>query len=206
MWIHVKKESGNMKQNITIEDLMTLSEGQKRSLRSLWLPQKYDQAAAFVCMNVETDELDQIEFVVGDILVEEVNGGKKVEVRKNAKIHDNFNVTLRSLRLVNEELEENSEENLEEKEESFEDDDFDYEYMRQEDFFKLEYCLPLLSIGQMINILEESGYKSHDYHINFNSDTNKYSLARPESDFLDSADEYEELCDVLWNKLKDTLE
>jgi hypothetical protein len=195
-----------MKQNITIEDLMTLSEGQKRSLRSLWLPQKYDLAAAFVCMNVETDELDKIEFVVGDILVEEVNGGKKIEVRKNAKIHDNFNVTLRSLRLVNEELEENSEENLEDKEESFEDDDFDYEYMRQEDFFKLEYCLPLLSIGQMINILEESGYKSHDYHINFNSDTNKYSLARPESDFLDSADEYEELCDVLWNKLKDTLE
>ena len=198
-----------MKLNITLEDLITLSEGQKRSLRSLWLPQKYDLAAAFVCMNVETDEIDKIEFIVGDILVQEVNGGKRIEVRKNAKIHDNFNVTLRSLRLVNEELEENleeKEENLEGSEENLEDDDFDYQYMRQEDFFKLEYCLPLLNIGQLINILEESGYKSHNYHINFNSDTNKYSLARPESDFLDSPDEYEELCDALWNKLKYSLE
>jgi hypothetical protein len=197
-----------MKQNITIEDLMTLSEGQKRSLRSLWLPEKYDLAAAFVCMNVETEEMDKIEFIVGDILVQEFNGGKRIEVRKNDKIYDNFNVTLRSLRLVNEELEENlddKEENLEENEENLEDD-IDYQYLRQEDFFKLEYCLPLLNIGQMLNMLEENGYKSYDYHINFNSDTNKYSLVRPETDFLDSEDEYEELCDVLWKKLKDSLE
>lgn len=194
-----------MKLNITLEDLMALSEGQKRSLRSLWLPEKYDLAAAFVCMNVETDEIDKIEFVVGDVLVQEINGGKKFEVRKNAKIHDNFNVTLRSLRLVNEELEE-SLENLEEKEENLEVEDFDYEYIRQEDFFKLEYCLPILSIGQMINILEGLGYISSNYSINFNSDTKKYSLARPESDYLDSVDEYEELCDVLWNKLKGFLE
>ncbi len=198
-----------MKLNITVEDLMTLSEGQKRSLRSLWMPEKYDLAAAFVCMNVETDEIDKIEFIVGDILVQEVNGGKRIEVRKNAKIHDNFNVTLRSLRLVNEEFEENlddKEENLEENEANIEDNDFDYQYMKQEDYFKLDYCLPLLNIGQMINMLEESGYKSYDYHINFNSDTNKYSLERAESDFIDSEAEYEELCDVLWKKLRSFLE
>lgn len=201
-----------MKLNITLEDLMVLSEGQKRSLRSLWLPQKYDLAAAFVCMNVETEEIDKIDFVVGDVLVQEINGGKRVEVRKNSKIHNNFIVTLRSLRLVDEELEEEMEDE-EEKEEVEEidgideiEDDFDYEYMRQEDYFKFEYCLPILNIGQMIKMLEELGYISSNYSISFNSETKKYSLVKAEEAYLDKAEEYEELCDVLWNKLKSFLE
>lgn len=181
-----------MKQNITVEDLLELSEWQKKSLRSLWLPQKYDLAVAFICMNVETDEMDKIEFVVGDVLAKEINREKRYEVRKYPALYDCYDVTLRSLRIVNEE--------------TVEEESFDYEYIRQEDYFNLEYCLPLLNIGQMIKMIEDLGYKSSDYYIKFNSNTKKYLIERPESDYLDEAFESEELCDVLWNRLKGFLE
>lgn len=181
-----------MKLNITAEDLMKLSEWQKKSLRSLWLPQKYDLAVASVCMNVETDEIDNIEFVVGDVLVQETNRGRSYEVRKYPAIYDCYDVTLRSLRLIDEE--------------TVEEESFDYEYIRQEDYFNMEYCLPILSIGQIIKMLEELGYKSSDYYIKFNSETKKYSVERPESDYLEEAFESEELCDVLWNRLSFFLE
>lgn len=198
-----------MKLNITLEDLEELSEGQRRSLRSLWFPQRYDLAAAFVCTNVETEETDKIQFIIGDVMVEEINGGKRVEVKKNSRIYGDFNVTLRSLRLVNEEIGENPEENPEEntggKEEDSKNYDFDYEYIRQEDYFKLEYCLPLLNVGQMISMLQELGYLSEDYNIKFNKDTNMYLLVRLDSEYLDGAVESEELCNLLWNKIKDYL-
>lgn len=187
-----------MKLNITIDDLMELSEWERKSLRSLWVPQKYDLAVAFICMSVETDEIDKIEFVVGDVLAKEINREKRYEVRKYPAIYDCYDVTLRSLKLVNEDVEEEEDEEEEEA--------FDYEYIRQEDYFNLEYCLPLFNIGQMIKILEELGYKSSDYHINFNSNKKMYSLERPESDYLDEAIESEELCDMLWNRLKGFLE
>lgn len=188
-----EKGECNMKLNITVEDLMELSEWQKKSLRSLWIPEKYDLAVAFICMNVETDEIDRIEFVVGDVLAKETNREKSFEARKYPAIYDCYDVTLRSLRQVNEE-------------EIVEEENFDYEYIRPVDYFNLEYCLPLLSIGQMIRILEELGFKSSDYFIKFNSNTKKYSLERPELDYLDEAFEAEELCDVLWNRLKGFLE
>jgi hypothetical protein len=188
-----------MKLNITIEDLMELSEGQKRSLRSLWIPQKYDLATAFVCMNVETDEIDKIEFTVGNVLVYEINNGKRYEVRKYDKIYGNFNVTLRSLRLINEDLEEKDDEEEEE-------DEFSFEYISQEDYFNMEYCLPLLNIGQIIKMLEEFGYKSTGYNINFDPNKNMHSLTRPDSDILDGTFEAQELCDMLWIRLKSFLD
>lgn len=187
-----------MKLNITADDLLELSEWQRRSLRSLWIPQKYDLAVAFVCMNVETEEIDKIEFVVGEILAREINREKRYEARKYPAIYDCYDVTLRSLRLVNEDMED---EEGAEGEESF-----DFEYIRQEDYFNLEYCLPLLNIGQMIKMLEGLGYKSTNYNISYNSDKKIYSLDRPDSDYLDGTVEGEELCDMLWNRLKGFLE
>lgn len=187
-----------MKLNITVEDLLELSEWQKKSLRSLWMPQKYDLAVAFICMNVETEEIDKIEFVVGDVMAREINREKSFEPRKYPAIYDCYDVTLRSLRQFDEE--ESA------AEESVEEESFDYEYIRQDDYFNLDYCLPLLNIGQMLKILEDLGYKSSDYYIKFNAAIGKYSIDRPESDYLDEAFEAEELCDVLWNRLKGFLE
>lgn len=187
-----------MKLNITVNDLLELSEWQRKSLRSLWIPQKNDSAVAFVCKNVETEEIDKIEFVVGEVLARELNREKRYEARKYPAIYDCYDVTLRSLRLVEEEPEE---EEITEDEESF-----DYEYFRQEDYFNLEYCLPLLNIGQMIKMLEELGYKSGSYNIGYNPDKKIYSLVRPDSEYLDGTQEAEELCDVLWNRLKGFLE
>lgn len=189
-----------MKLNITVEDLMELSERKRKSLRSRWIPRKYDLAAAFVCMNVETEEIDKIEFVVGDVLAKEINIGKGFDVRNYPAIYDCYDVTLRGLRQADEEIDE------EINGEVVEEESFDYEYIRQEDYFKLEYCLPLLNIGQMIKMLEEFGYKSTDYHISFDSNKKMYSLSRPDSDYLDGTFEAEELCDVLWNRLKGFLE
>lgn len=187
-----------MKLNITLEDLLELSEWQKKSLRSLWVPQKYDLAAAFVCMNVETEEIDSIEFVVGDVLAKEINREKRYEARKYPAIYDCYDVTLRSLRLIDEEITDEEEEK--------EEDSFNFEYFRQEDYFNLEYCLPLLNIGQMIKILEVLGYNKADYNINFNFNNKIYSLTRPDSDYIDGTVEGEELCDMLWNRLKVFLE
>jgi hypothetical protein len=55
-------------------------------------------------------------------------------------------------------------------------------------------------------MLEEFGYKSTGYNINFDPNKNVHSLTRPDSDILDGTFEAQELCDMLWIRLKSFLD
>ncbi len=54
-----------MKYRITKEDIAQLTDAQKKRLNELWLPDKYDVVLANICINAETEEYVQFEFVVG---------------------------------------------------------------------------------------------------------------------------------------------
>lgn len=56
-----------MKLRISIDDLKQLDQGQKDNLSNLWLPQKYDLAAAEICTDAIEEKYEMLEFVVGDL-------------------------------------------------------------------------------------------------------------------------------------------
>lgn len=172
-----------MKQNLNIADLNDLTESQKQTLRDYWMPEENDLVVAYICKNVETEEYDEIVFVVGDVLVEE-------ERRHNG-------VTLRRLRLLDDSF-------YEENRQLFENEgSYDMEYCEPEEYFSKADCLPLLSIGQLIDLLRKTKFGRDGFNI---------EIPALGDQLIDEAfilnaryyDNYDgnELCDVLWAALK----
>ena len=122
-----------MKQNITIEDLNSLTFSQKQTLKSLWLPAKYDRAIASVCKDAENDIYEDLEFVVGEVVL---SHGTTITL-KRLRLPDDF--------VVDEELPVHDEESTEE-------DCYDCAF-DPGDYFLKENCLPLLNIGQLITFI-----------------------------------------------------
>ena len=125
-----------MKLNLTIEDLESLTFSQKQSLNSLWLPAVYDRAVASVCKDAENDIYENLEFVVGEVLVSERGTITLKRLRKPEEL------------AVDEELPVNEEESPEEVFYNYEFDPGDY--------FLKENCLPLFNIGQLIDCLRKT--------------------------------------------------
>jgi len=204
-----------LKKHITKDDVSQLTQEQKQHLRQLWLPEKYDLSLAYVCKNAETEELDEIEFVVGKITLintrvilsdlRSINDNESDESEPESSLsdsnvknfqEDNFGEDETTLEAYDDSFEENDEE----------DYDFESLYQRPTTFVK-EDCLPLLSIGQMIEILTRSNYKSIDFYLLADSGEigcelgNKaFNLSGYESDF-----DSKEFCDVLWDCVKKVL-
>lgn len=183
-----------MKQHITPEDLSSLSESQKMNLRDMWLPEVNTLAAASICKDVINDEYDTIIFVIGDIIVQE----------------GRTNLFLRRLRLVDDvfiDEEENGQENEEENlglPDGETEDEFEFEYSEPEQYFSKQDCLPLLSIGQMIELL--SGLKFGQDGFSISIPSSRTIIGDKGYTVTNRVDlEYEEdsLCDALWNTLKD---
>lgn len=131
-------------------------------LRSLWKPAINDLAVASICTNVETDEYEDIEFVVGQVLI---NDSGRVP-----------RIVLRRLRLTEDQMEEEiAPEAGEDHDALMEaragdegdeyDEDFDCLYIEPEEFFNLEDCLPLLSIGQLIDYIRKSKFGQRGYKL-----------------------------------------
>ncbi|OPZ86178.1 MAG: hypothetical protein BWY74_03719 [Firmicutes bacterium ADurb.Bin419] len=142
-----------MKRNITKEDIAALNDSQKVSLRELWLPEKYDLAIAYICKNAETEEYDEIDFVVGDIHLYH-NHITLIDIRRprnekdDALEEDDESSTLSADDDQSSELEEEFEsiDSDDSEDEVFDEDlDFEFAYERPTTFSK-EDCLPLLSI------------------------------------------------------------
>lgn len=174
-----------MKQYITIDDLLALTEEQEKNLRKLWVPKERDLATAFICSDAEANEYEAIVFTVG-----------KIDIHERP-----FSVTLRSLQLIDE----NFYDELEKEDDVVED--LELEYQTPEDYFSLADCLPLLNIGQMIEILKNGSYSNSDFAITYNRQRDRFQIG-------DAADIYSdqycdanpnELCDVLWNEVKSIL-
>lgn len=206
-----------MKRNITKEDLATLSDSQKVSLRELWLPEKYDLAVAYICKNAETEEYDEIEFVVGNLLLHH-NHITLIDIRrpKDEKDEDvDGESSLKSSVFNNdanesdldEEEEENEDEIEEELDEDFSDEDFEFAYEQPTTFSK-EDCLPLLSITQMIEILDRKNFKDVNFYLSTSYDDKACEIGNTNSaleDYGNTHDESAELCDVLWEIIKQLL-
>jgi hypothetical protein len=179
-----------MKLHIDKTALNDLDENQKQSLRDLWVPEKHDLAVAFICKDAENEIYDEIGFVVGEVTVD-----------PNSRYH---NIILRSLRLLDDNSDDNSDDNLDEESENDQEESFDMEYIQPEDYFRKEYCLPLFSIGQLIDLLRVQKYGMFGYSIdvpgkkNTNIDDIVFSVTNSYEEDYSGA----ELCDALWEILK----
>jgi hypothetical protein len=193
-----------MKEHISCEDLLSLSESQKQNLRYLWVPEKNDLAMASICSNVETDEYDNIEFVIGDVLVDE----------------EHHHVTLRRYKLLDESVFEVAAEALKNQEalvdeEAFEDEEtlkdeegFEFEYAEPDQYFSKEDCLPLMSVGQMIQFLRKIKYSQSGFRLVIPAVVNKLfadEMSYTLEDSYGEAYKEEELVNCLWEAVKSVL-
>lgn len=186
-----------MKEHITPQDLNSLTNAQKETLRSIWLPEKNDLAAASLCTNVETEEYDDVEFVIGEIQI------------SDKMLH--HRMVLRRLRLMDEpEIDGEDEDMIDipvgDEADSI-DDEYEIPYCEPEQYFNFEDCLPLLSIGQMIGMLRKSRVGQNGFQLFIPPDTNKIFERRlfTIEDNEGEAFENEELCDLLWEAVKTIL-
>ena len=204
-----------MKIRLSKKDLENLSQAQRLSLSKLWLPQKYDVAIAYVCIDVTLEEFEKIEFVVGNVDisnhgnitlsairdVEEDDEAHEEPVLKNSTKSSPYP----SFNTMNEILFEDAPEKSESKEmqqadldENMEDfnDSFDFP-----SYFNRDDCVPLLTIGQMFDILSRKGYKNGDFYLSANIDEKSCTLGN-DPEFLNEDEGNSELCDVLWEFIK----
>lgn len=204
-----------MKKHITREDISQLTQDQRQHLRELWLPEKYDLSVAYICKNAETEEYEEIEFVVGNVILSNtriiLNDLKAMNDNESGDAGSDSGLSDDSTAKDQEYISDNDEVTFEEVDETLEEDDeanYDFEsfFLRPTTFLK-EDCLPLLSIGQMIEILSRSNNKSIDFYLLAdNGETacelgsKEYKLSGYESDF-----ESKEFCDVLWDCVKKIL-
>lgn len=185
-----------MKQYITLEDLMELTQYQRDRLNDLWMPKKYDLAAAFLCKDAENNEYDIFEFVIGHVNIGETRSGYHMTL-----------MNLESIRSWGSAAEETSEETSEEisDEDEFNEEDFCFEYERPDVYSKND-CLPLLNIGQMLEMLKKCGYGNGSLYANI-ADDSRNGVGREIMQYEEYGMDYEneELCDALWNAIKEVL-
>jgi hypothetical protein len=182
-----------MKQHITVENLMELTEYQRDRLNDLWTPQKYDLAAGFLCKDAENNEYDIFEFVIGNVNI----GGQR----------SGYHITLTNLE-AQRGLEAQTDEPVDEEAdmEEYNEEDFVFEYERPDIYSKAD-CMPLLSTGQMLEILNKCGYGNGSFYVNYQKETDGYGVGRNIEEYIDFGPDYngEELCDALWAAVKETL-
>jgi hypothetical protein len=181
-----------MKQHITIENLMELTEYQRDRLNDLWVPKRYDTAVGFLCKDAESNEYDVFEFVIGHVSIRETGAGYSMTLINHE--------ALRELKKQEEAPEE--EVDMEE----FFEEEFVFEYQRPDIYSKGD-CLPMLNIGQMLEILNKCGYGSGNFYVNFKKDDKECEIGRDIDRYLDLGIDHkgEELCDILWTALKEVL-
>jgi hypothetical protein len=194
-----------MKKCLSPDDVMELSETQKSALRDLWQPNKYDLAVEIVWKDVENDLYDGVVLLVANVGVRVIHTQHcevllKVLYLDSPPQYDNLNTEAEPEEPDDSDYDDDDEDftETEETADSNMETDFDnnvQEALSTDHYLSKESCLPLLSIGQMIEILEK--HKS-ELNISF---TPEEALC-----YIDGR-EYvgDELCDALWEAVKDLL-
>lgn len=184
-----------MKQYITIEDLMELDDYKRDRLNDLWVPKKHDLAAAFLCKDAENNEYDIFEFVIGQVIIGEARSGYHMTL-----------MNLEGIRSWGAATQDSPEEDGEEApaEEEFSEEDFCFEYERPDVYSKSD-CLPLLNIGQMLELLKKCGYGNGSFYASIGNDGG--GVGREINDYESYGLDYEdeELCNALWSAVKEVL-
>jgi hypothetical protein len=187
-----------MKQHITPEDLAQLTESQKMNLRDMWMPELNTLACASICRDVINEKYEDIAFVIGQVIIHE--GSKNPVLRRLGLVDETIDEDGFS---DEDEGEENFEDILEDSDENYEDENFEFEYPEPDQYFSKKDCLPLLSIGQMLEML--SSLKYGQYGLTVSLPPAKRLIGDKGftvSNNLEQEYEEEELCDALWNALK----
>ncbi len=196
-----------MKLRITENDLAELTVEQKQNLCDLWIPQAYDVAVANVCVDAAEEKYKQITFVIGGLNITKRNDIILYDMKF---LPDNlFTVT------ENEQNEACAEDSVEDTEDTLNDDfsedfsideDFSFELQRPESFSKQD-CLPLLDIGQMIDILERKNFGDCEFSLSVAFDDKNFDMAKNASlpEIYSGENNNCELCDILWLSLKAVL-
>lgn len=170
-----------MKQRLSVEDLRNLSHGQQESLRNIWVPERYDIAVSKVCTNAETEEYKWTEFAIGDISV--IPGDL---ILGDLRITDGFSKILHG-----------------------ETADAENFAIQEPASFRKSESLPLLTIGQMISMLNLLDKRK--YHFYLLSGNDKYACevgdfnSEMKASILSKSDLDADLVDVLWTLLKTIL-
>jgi len=203
-----------MKLRITRKDLNDLTTEQKQNLCDLWIPHVFDVSIATVCVDAAEEKFEQITYVIGgikllkhhDILLTDL----KFMIDEQQKIQEEeaYSSNIASDRIDGiEELSksEQVEEIEDEAEQEFTfDEDFSFEFQRPESYTKQD-CLPLLDIGQMIDILKRKDFGQGDFYLYAAIGDSAIDLGK--SDFAignlsDDDDINYELCNILWESVK----
>jgi hypothetical protein len=187
-----------MKQYITIEDLNGLNSYQRDRLNDIWIPQRYDLAAGYLCTDAENNKYDIFEFVIGHVNITEGRAG--------------YHMTLVNLEAMKgwgaasgkEEEEEAASEEV--NFDDFDEEDFSFEYERPDVYGKSD-CMPLLNIGQMLELLAKCGYGNGNFYASLDKGNNEYGVGRDAAQFIDFGMDFkgDELCDALWAAVKEAL-
>lgn len=174
-----------MKQRISTHELAQLTKSQRANLQQMWIPEKYDIAIAYVCVNAETEEYNEVEFCIGSV-----------------KIKPSGTVTISDLRATDGYLKPFEEEDGENADGAL------HEYEEPIKFLKGQ-CLPLLSIGQLISLLQYVGINKYHFYLlagdgEIGCEIGKFNSVL-KTGMLADGFENVELVDLLWKLLKETL-
>lgn len=100
---------------------------------------------------------------------------------------------------------EDTDQTVEDSEQEFAfDEDFNFEFQRPDSFSKQD-CVPLLDIGQMIDILERKKFGQGEFYLSASIDDYYYDIGKDDfsSNSIANVDGNNcELCDVLWESVK----
>jgi hypothetical protein len=208
-----------MKQKITTEDLNSLTAEQKQNLNSLWKPNKFDHAVATICKDIINEEYEDYEFVIGGI---KIYNGYRILLYDIANADDenlddpdfdddaspNSNDGYSAQKDTDDHnyKEDETDENYDEDQDSESDDaDMDFGFCRPSSFIKDE-CLPLLSIGQMIEILRKNNPTIGQFYLFADAGDIFCEIGnRAHSNDYGFDLENHEVCNVLWELVKSVL-
>jgi len=208
-----------MKLRITRKELNDLTLVQKQNLCDLWIPNLYDVAVATVCIDAAEEKFDQITYVIGgikllkhnDIMLSDLKFMPDEQFKVQEETTSN-NIVSNSIDGIkdlsdNEENQESDEQDGTdqdlEQEFSF-DEDFNFEFQRPDSYSKLD-CVPLLDIGQMINILETKNFGQGGFYLSAAIDDYVFEMGKDDissNNIIDPNSKNCELCDILWESVK----
>ncbi len=197
-----------MKLRITRKELEELTLEQKQNLCDLWIPHIYDTAVATVCVDAAEERYEQITYVIGaikllkhhDMLLYDLKFIPDENFKVKEEDANSDNIASDRIDGVDSPEDAVSDESME-----FDfDEDFNFEFQRPESYSKQD-CLPLLDIGQMIDILERKSFGEGDFYLS--ASIGDYVLEMGKNGFSGSVS-YDvnnkecELCDILWESVK----
>lgn len=195
-----------MKQSLTVEDLNQLTDEQRQRLNEWWMPELFQRAVAYICRNAEEDGYEAYEFVIGGVSVGQNSVGltdiKAViqhggQDASREQTEDGFVSQAVESYFSNDDDEDGVDE-----ERAVPDELLNMTF----DFFAKEDCLPLFTVGQLIDILQKLNYGDGTFFMGVDkTDEDGWVDRQLPAVFGDIEYREAELCDALWAAVLETL-